>query len=115
MALQEGIYHAPGRRPGRHFALLFLRAAEGVDAARAAAALGDLWGMYQGLKAGLVRDLDGVTVPVGDDAMTVLLGFGRNAFELDGVALARPRGLADEYLFRSAAAGAAGRCCAARA
>jgi hypothetical protein len=24
-ALQEGIYHAPGRRPGRHFALLFLR------------------------------------------------------------------------------------------
>ncbi len=104
MALQEGIYHAPGRRPGRHFGLLFLRAAEGVDAARAAAALGDLWGMYQGLKAGLVRDLDGVTVPVGDDAMTVLLGFGRNAFELDGVALARPRGLADEYLFRSAAA-----------
>ena len=29
MALQEGIYHAPGRRPGRHFALLFLRAAPG--------------------------------------------------------------------------------------
>ena len=52
MALQEGIYHAPGRRPGRHFALLFLRAAPDVDAAGAAAALGDLWGMYQGLKAG---------------------------------------------------------------
>ena len=32
MALQEGIYHAPGRRPGRHFALLFLRARRGVDA-----------------------------------------------------------------------------------
>ena len=108
MALQEGIYHAPGRRPGRHFALLFLRAAEGVDAARAAAALGDLWGMYQGLKAGIVRDLDGVTVPAGDDAMTVLLGFGRNAFELDGVALARPHGLADEYLFRSADPGGGG-------
>jgi len=28
-ALQEGIYHAPGRRPGRHFALLFLRALPG--------------------------------------------------------------------------------------
>jgi len=101
-ALQEGIYHAPGRRPGRHFALLFLRALPGVDAPRAAQALGDLWGMYQGLKAGQVRDLPGVTLPAGEDEMSVLLGFGRNAFELAGTALERPRGLADEYLFRSA-------------
>jgi len=108
MALQEGIYHAPGRRPGRHFALLFLRVAPGVTAAAAAAALGDLWGMYQGLKAGLVRDLEGTMVPAGDDAMTVLLGFGRNAFELDAIALERPRGLADEYLFRSAQEGGGG-------
>jgi len=99
MTLQEGIYHAPGRRPGKHFALMFLRA--GVDAAGAAAALGDLWGSYQGLKAGRVRDLEGAEVPAGD--MTVLLGFGRNAFDLQGTALPRPRGLADEYLFRSAA------------
>ena len=108
MTLQEGIYHAPGRRPGRHFALLFLRVAPGVGAAGAAAALGDLWGMYQGLKAGLVRDLEGVMLPVDEHGMTVLLGFGRNAFELDGTALARPRGLADEYLFRSADPGGGG-------
>ncbi len=108
MALQEGIYHAPGRRPGRHFALMFLRVAPEMSASGAAAALGDVWGMLQGLKAGLVRDLDGVMVPVQDDAMTVLLGFGRNAFELEGIALERPRGLADEYLFRSAAAGGGG-------
>ena len=37
MTLQEGIYHAPGRRPGRFFALLFLRAADGADAAAVAA------------------------------------------------------------------------------
>jgi deferrochelatase/peroxidase EfeB len=49
-----------------------------------------------------MRDLEGVALPVDGDAMTVLLGFGRNAFELDGLALARPHGLADEYLFRSA-------------
>jgi deferrochelatase/peroxidase EfeB len=108
MALQEGIYHAPGRRPGKHFALLFLRVAPGVSAAGAAAALGDLWGMYQGLKAGVVRDLQGVMVPVDDDATTVLLGFGRNAFGLDGIALPRPHGLADEYLFRSAQKGGGG-------
>jgi Dyp-type peroxidase family len=101
-ALQEGIYHAPGNRPGRHFGLLFLRVADGVDAPRAAAALGDLWAMYQGLKAGRVRDLDGVELPADKDETTVLLGFGRNAFKLAGTALARPRGLADEYLFRSA-------------
>ncbi len=101
-ALQEGIYHAPGRRPGRHFALLFLRVSGATDAATAAVALGDLWQMLQELKTGRMRDLEGVSLPAGDDAMTVLLGFGRNAFELGGVALERPRGLADEYLFRSA-------------
>jgi deferrochelatase/peroxidase EfeB len=100
--LQEGIYHAPGRRPGRHFGLLFLRVVAGADTVAAAAALGDLWEMYQGCKAGRVRDLEGVALPVADDGMTVLLGFGRNAFELDGVKLARPHGLADAYLFRSA-------------
>ncbi|MDX6677862.1 MAG: deferrochelatase/peroxidase EfeB [Solirubrobacteraceae bacterium] len=100
--LQEGIYHAPGRRPGRHFALLFLRVVAPADAAAVAAALGDLWAMLQDLKAGRMRDLEGVALPADEDAMTVLLGFGRNAFELDGVAGERPRGLADEYLFRSA-------------
>jgi Dyp-type peroxidase family len=108
MALQEGIYHAPGRRPGRHFALLFLRVAEGAAAPAAAAALTDLWAMYADLKQGRVRDLPGVQLPSADDAMTVLLGFGRNAFALEGTALARPRGLADEYVFRSAEPGGGG-------
>jgi Dyp-type peroxidase family len=100
--LQEGIYHAPGMRPGRFFALLFLRTAPGVGAAAAASAVADLWEMYGALKHGRLRDLEGVDLPHDDDALTVLLGFGRNAFELDAVALPKPRGLADEYLFRSA-------------
>jgi Dyp-type peroxidase family len=102
MALQEGIYHAPGRRPGRFFALMFLRAPPAVDAPAAGAALGELWEMLQALKAGRIADLEGVQLPAGEDQMTVLLGYGRNAFALPGTALARPRGLADEYLFRSA-------------
>ena len=103
MALQEGIYHRPGQRPGRFFALLFLRADPALDAAAAGAALGDLWAMYVELKAGRVRDLPGVQLPsADDDAMTVLLGYGRNAFALDGVARPRPRGLGDDHLFRSA-------------
>ena len=105
MTLQEGIYHAPGRRPGRFFALLFLRAADGADAAAVAAALGELWMMYAGLKAGRLRDLEGVSLPAEADRTEFLLGFGRNAFSLPGVSLARPRGLGDEYLFRSAEPG----------
>ena len=109
MTLQEGIYHAPGRRPGRFFALLFLRAEAGTDAPRAAAGLADLWAMYGGLKAGRLRDLEGVQLDVAEeDAMSVLLGFGRNAFGLDGVHAPRPRGLGDEYLFRSAQPGGGG-------
>jgi deferrochelatase/peroxidase EfeB len=104
MTLQEGIYHAPGRRPGRFFALLFLRAAEGADAAQVVTGLSDLWAMYGELKAGRIRDLDGVALPAEEDALTVLLGFGRNAFGLPGAALPRPRGLGDEYVFRSALA-----------
>jgi Dyp-type peroxidase family len=108
MTLQEGIYHAPGRRPGRFFALLFLRAADGADGAAVAATLGELWTMFAGLKAGRLRDLEGVSLPAEEDRMEVLLGFGRNAFSLPGVALARPRGLGDEYLFRSAEPGGGG-------
>ncbi len=108
MTLQEGIYHAPGRRPGRFFALLFLRAADGADAAAVAGTLGELWTMYAGLKAGRLRDLEGVALPAEEDRTEFLLGFGRNAFGLGGVALARPRGLGDEYLFRSAEPGGGG-------
>lgn len=109
MSLQEGIYHAPGRRPGRFFALMFLRAEPGAGAAAVAASLADLWAMYQDLKAGRLRDLEGVQLPdPGEDATSVLLGFGRHAFALEGVGAPRPRGLGDEYLFRSAQPGGGG-------
>jgi deferrochelatase/peroxidase EfeB len=55
-----------------------------------------------------VRDLPGVALPAEEDRTEFLLGFGRNAFGLGGVASPRPRGLADEYLFRSALAGGGG-------
>jgi Dyp-type peroxidase family len=108
MTLQAGIYHAPGRRPGRFLALLFLRAAPEADAAAVAATLAELWAMYEGLAAGRLRDLEGVTLSADEDRSEFLLGFGRNAFALPGVAGARPRGLGDEYLFRSAEAGGGG-------
>jgi deferrochelatase/peroxidase EfeB len=102
VTLQAGIYHAPGRRPGRFFALLFLRAAPDADAPAVAATLAELWAMYEGLQAGRLRDLEGVSLPAAEDRTEFLLGFGRNAFGLAGATRPRPRGLGDEYLFRSA-------------
>jgi deferrochelatase/peroxidase EfeB len=108
MTLQQGIYHAPGRRPGRFFALLFLRAAPQADAPAVASTLTELWAMYAGLQAGRLRDLEGVALPAEEDRTEFLLGFGRNAFALAGTARPRPRGLGDEYLFRSAQPGGGG-------
>jgi deferrochelatase/peroxidase EfeB len=102
VALQEGIYFAPGQRPGRFFGLIFLRTAPDVDARETAEALTALWRMYRDLQAGRLRDLPGVELPFKEDKTTVLLGFGRNAFELDGISESRPDGLGDEFLFRSA-------------
>ena len=64
--------------------------------------------MYQDLKQGRLRDLEGVQLPGSDDRMTVLLGMGRKAFELPGAALPQPEGVGDEYLFRSADPGGGG-------
>lgn len=108
MPLQEGIYFAPGKRPGKHFALMFLHVGQGVDLLSAGRTLNELWEVYQGLKSGRLRDLEGVELPHTDDQMTVLLGLGRNAFEMDGTALAPPRGLGDAFLFRSADKGGGG-------
>lgn len=99
--LQDGIYHAPGHRPGRFFALLFLRLTSPEPNREAATdAIAELWSMYQDLKGGSLRDLDGVRLPAAENAMTVLLGFSPRLckrFESS----ARPAGLRDELSFRA--------------
>jgi hypothetical protein len=106
--LQEGIYYAPGERPGKFFGLLFLRAAGHCDAARAAGCLADLWQLYAGLKQGRVPDLDPAVVPFAEDNLQVLLGLGSAAFELAGVARARPDGLEADQLFAKPLKGGGG-------
>lgn len=99
MVLQEGIYHAPGDRPGRAFLILFLRAAPGLTAAEAGAALGSLWRLWRELAAGNVPDLPGH--PVSPDGLTVLVGYGPNAFTLPGARRAAPDALVRHGAFRS--------------
>lgn len=100
-ALQEGIYYAPGERPGKFFALMLLRVSEQTDARRAGERIGDLWRLYAGLKQGRVPDLEPATVPVEGDDLQVLLGLGPKAFELPGAGRARPDGLSAARQFAS--------------
>ncbi len=103
--LQEGIYYAPGERPGRFFALMLLRATEQRDARRVGERLRDLWQLYADLKQGRVPDLEPVTVPVEDDNLQVLLGLGPKTFELAGAARHKLDGLSGGRQFASAREG----------
>jgi Dyp-type peroxidase family len=106
VGLQEGIYHAPGVRPGKFFNILFLRAASGQNARQVGEAFAQLWQMYQELKSGKVRDLPGQLLPSGD--LTVLVGYGANTFKLPGVKRALPSHLRDFGSFRSPLPGGGG-------
>ena len=97
--LQEGIYHAPGVSPGKLFAILFLRARDGLDARRVGETFLGLWETCQGLKSGNVGDLPGHPVPSGN--LTVLLGYGPNAFRLADARRPLPDDLDSRNQFRS--------------
>ncbi len=97
--LQEGIYHASGARPGNAFLILFLRVSPGQSAAQAGTAFAQLWRTYRGLEEGSILDLPGHLVPAGD--LSVLVGYGVNAFELAGAGVSAPIALRQHGLFRS--------------
>ncbi len=98
--LQEGIYHAPNRRPGQFLALLVLRVRP-TELTAATEALAELWSMYADLKRGRLQDLEGAKEDrqrAQEDATTVLLGFGSGFFERFGDAM--PAGLHAAGRFR---------------
>jgi len=107
MPLQEGIYYQSGARPGTAFAVVFLRADPTADSATVGRSLERLWGVYQGLKRGVSRDLPNHLFPSGD--LTVLLGFGIKAFGIAGAKRSvPPEALANYGLFRSPLASGGG-------
>lgn len=97
--LQEGIYHAPGVKPGKFFNILFLRALPGLNAREVGEAFGKLWQMYQNLKNGKLTDLPGQTLPAGD--LTVLVGYGLNTFKIPDIQQQLPEALSSFGAFRS--------------
>lgn len=86
--LPTGIYWRSGDTPPRHFAVLFLRPFPDKEAVEVGQTLEGLVGIWRGLEAGVLPDLPGVTVPVS--GFTWLIGYGRNAFNLPGIAQRLP-------------------------
>jgi Dyp-type peroxidase family len=106
MSLQEGIYYAPGARPGAAFAIIFLRAEPTADAEKIGTAIQALWDTYRGLKSGNSRDLPGHPFPSGN--LTTLIGFGIKAFRIAKAKRAAPEALASYGAFRSPLASGGG-------
>jgi deferrochelatase/peroxidase EfeB len=102
--LQEGIYFHKRQTPRRFFAIVFLAASPHEKAEDVAELIAGLWSRYEGLKQGVVEDLERLEseeaaqlkrlaavqgealeyaqVPAG--RLQVLVGFGAPLFELDG-------------------------------
>jgi len=85
--LQEGIYYAGGKRPGRFFSIMFLKIRDGFSARDVGNTLYHLWQMYQNLKTGIVWDLPGHPVEKPKEGqepltrtLTVLIGYGPQCF-----------------------------------
>lgn len=98
-ALQEGIYHAPGMRPGAAFGIVFLQDTGEGRLDQIGQDLKFLWDMLQELKQGIVRDLPGQTTPAGN--LTCLIGYGVKAFEIAGALRQVPGEISRFGRFRS--------------
>lgn len=97
--LQEGIFHQSGTSPPHHFGMMFLRVNDGHDATKIGSVLTGLWQLYQNLKQGIVPNLPGIRVPVAN--LNVSIGYGPNLFKINGIKRTLPKGLSNEFQFRS--------------
>jgi deferrochelatase/peroxidase EfeB len=100
---QEGIYFRAKESPPGFFALLLLNVVAGKSASDVDRLLQELWKMYGGLKKGKVHDLGDADVNSGN--LAVLLGFGRQAFEIDDHARSLRPALLEQVRFASPADG----------
>ena len=92
--LQEGIYYSEGSKPGKFFCILFLRADPSLNANTIGEYFSKLWNMYLDLKKGIIKDLPGHEIPHGN--LTVLVGYGQNLFNINGIKKNIPHDLASE-------------------
>ena len=106
--LQRGIYWDRGQTPPRHFAIAFLKATAGADAAAVGGCLDALASLWNGLREGIVPELGELRVPPSD--FEWLIGYGTKTFALDGRSpgRVRPHPLRFPNLFNSVQPGIGG-------
>ena len=92
--LQEGIYYDCSDCTCPFLAMVFLQPRPSATASQVGVALGEVWSMYQDLKAGKVRDLPGYTLPTPAQ-LDVLLGYGTDVFGLNGWSRPLPEALGE--------------------
>jgi deferrochelatase/peroxidase EfeB len=91
--IQEGIFHNkqpfkanhtnPKSKSNDTFGMIFIRIGKRDNPNEIKRALIGLWKMYGDLKMGNISDLPGYPVPAGQ--ISVLIGYGPNIFDLEGV------------------------------
>ena len=89
--MQNGIYYLSSEQPGASFAILFFRVKEGVKARDIQADLNRLWDVWNNLAKGIVNGLEVHPTLRKSNNLSVLLGFGPEIFNVQGVKKTPPK------------------------
>jgi deferrochelatase/peroxidase EfeB len=98
-SLQEGIYHSHSEYPRNSFSVIFLNARPPFNASKVRETLVRLWKMYNKLQKGIIPDLN-VKKNSHHGNLSVLMGYGPQFFEINGLKKRKPMQLKDELLFQ---------------
>ncbi|MCZ4408349.1 Dyp-type peroxidase [Cryomorphaceae bacterium 1068] len=105
--LQEGIYYQKGTTPGKHLSLIFLRLNKDKSTENIRQDIEGLWKICHELKKGRIKDLPGVDLPI--ESLSILIGYGKNIFSIDGLNKTIPSDLNQFGSFRKPKANGGGK------
>lgn len=97
--IQEGIYWQEKSKPGRHFAILFIKIEKDASLSATYQELQGLWNLLTDLKEGKTPDLGDFILP--DCRLNITVGYGQNVFQINGVKKEKPEPLVTYGLLRT--------------
>lgn len=97
--IQEGIYWQEKSKPGRHFAILFIKIEKDASLSATYQELQGLWNLLTDLKEGKTPELGDFILP--DCRLNITVGYGQNVFQINGVKKEKPEPLVTYGLLRT--------------
>ena len=97
--IQEGIYWQEKSKPGRHFAILFIKIEKDASLSATYQELQELWNLLTDLKEGKTPELGDFILP--DCRLNITVGYGQNVFQINGVKKEKPEPLVTYGLLRT--------------